>query len=157
MKVWLCRVGHAETYPNQGKRAVWPTLHSFSRVPARLAALVRVAGRRWRIEESFQQPKQLAGLDQHQVRRGDSYQRWVTLVMWAYALLVTVTLAARSRERPPPGIARLSVNEVRRLLAPNPPPRPATFALAWSHWRRKHQHRAQQAHYRRRSGGELWL
>jgi hypothetical protein len=46
----------------------------------------------------------------------------------------------------------LSVCEIRRLLwrllwklAPLP-----AFVLAWSHWRRQHQFRAKQAHYRRR-------
>jgi hypothetical protein len=33
-----------------------------------LAALVRVAGSRWRVEETFQSGKGLAGLDEHQVR-----------------------------------------------------------------------------------------
>jgi SRSO17 transposase len=129
----------------------------FSPAKARLGALVRVAGRRWRVEESFQQSKELAGLDQHQVRRWDSYHRWVTLVMWAYALLVTVTLAARAREPDRPGMVRLSVNEVRRLLTADLPRRTRAFALAWSTWRRKHQHRARLAHYRRRSGDEVWL
>ncbi len=36
--------------------------------PTSLAELVRVAGRRWRIEESFRSAKSLVGLDQHQVR-----------------------------------------------------------------------------------------
>ena len=37
--------------------------------PVPLAILVRVAGRRWTIEERFQTAKGLVGLDQHQVRR----------------------------------------------------------------------------------------
>jgi hypothetical protein len=37
-----------------------------------LAPLVRVAGRRWAIEERLQTSKGLVGLDQHQVRRGRS-------------------------------------------------------------------------------------
>jgi hypothetical protein len=40
-----------------------------------LRALVRVAGRRWTVEESFQAGKGLAGLDEHQVRRWTSWQR----------------------------------------------------------------------------------
>ncbi|MDR0625715.1 MAG: hypothetical protein LBG11_00410 [Bifidobacteriaceae bacterium] len=60
--------------------------------------LVRVAGRRWRVEESFQQSKELTGLDQHQVRGWVSGQRWVTLVMLVHALLVTVAIVARARE-----------------------------------------------------------
>ena len=40
----------------------------YSPTPAPLHQLVRVAGRRWRVEESFQTSKGLTGLDQHQVR-----------------------------------------------------------------------------------------
>ena len=141
-------------HPARGEMAVYLC---FCPTKARLGALVRVAGRRWRVEESFQQSKELAGLDQHQVRRWDSYQRWLVLVMWAYALLVTVAIAARAREPDHPGMVRLSVNEVRRLLTANPPRRPWAFTLAWSTWRRKHQHQALIAHYRRRSGDEMWL
>jgi SRSO17 transposase len=53
--------------------------------PVPLATLVRIAGRRWTIEESFQASKGLTGLDQHQVRRWVSWQRWTVLAMLAYA------------------------------------------------------------------------
>ena len=56
--------------------------------PVPLAALVRVAGRRWTIEERFQTAKGLVGLDQHQVRRWRSWYRWTTLAMLAHAFLV---------------------------------------------------------------------
>jgi SRSO17 transposase len=52
-----------------------------------LRELVRVAGRRWTIEESFQTGKGLAGLDEHQVRRWTSWRRWALLAMLAHALL----------------------------------------------------------------------
>lgn len=38
--------------------------------PVPLAALIRVAGRRWAVEECFQSGKKLTGLDQHQVQAG---------------------------------------------------------------------------------------
>jgi SRSO17 transposase len=41
-----------------------------------LRELVRVAGRRWTIEECFQTGEGLAGLDEHQVRRWTSWRRW---------------------------------------------------------------------------------
>ena len=44
-------------------------LRCYSPRPVPLRTLVAVAGQRWRIEESFQAAKGLAGLDQHQVRR----------------------------------------------------------------------------------------
>ncbi|MCX5315876.1 hypothetical protein [Streptomyces sp. NBC_00154] len=41
----------------------------WSLAPVALATVVRVAGSRWRVEETFQDGKGLAGLDEHQVRR----------------------------------------------------------------------------------------
>jgi SRSO17 transposase len=55
-----------------------------------LRELVRVAGRRWTIEESFQTGKGLTGLDEHQVRRWTSWRRWTLLAMLAHALLVVI-------------------------------------------------------------------
>jgi SRSO17 transposase len=46
-----------------------------------LPELVRVAGTRWRIEESFQATKTLTGLDEHQVRRWTSWRRWTLIAM----------------------------------------------------------------------------
>ena len=57
----------------------------YSPTPATLADYVRVAGWRWKVEESFQTGKELAGLDEHQVRRWTSWHRWVTLAMLAHA------------------------------------------------------------------------
>jgi len=37
------------------------------------------------VEESFQAGKGLAGLDEHQVRRWVSWQRWTLLAMTAHA------------------------------------------------------------------------
>jgi SRSO17 transposase len=62
--------------------------------PTPLAILVKVAGRRWTVEESFQAGKGLCGLDQHQVRRWRSWYRWVTLAMLAYAFLVVAVPVA---------------------------------------------------------------
>jgi SRSO17 transposase len=69
-----------------------------------LRELVRVAGARWAIEESFQTAKGEVGLDQYQVRRWDGWYRHITLAMLAHAFL-TVTRAAagtkRGRRNPP--------------------------------------------------------
>ena len=46
--------------------------------PVSLQTLVTVAGMRWRIEECFQGAKELAALDEHQVRTWTSWHRWVT-------------------------------------------------------------------------------
>jgi SRSO17 transposase len=92
----------------------------YSPQPVTLAALVKVAGLRWTIEENFQAGKGLTGLDEHQVRRWISWYRWVTNGI--AHLLATVTAS---------------------------PGRDAGHRLRWSHWRRRHQHRARTCHYQR--------
>ena len=70
-----------------------------------LRELVRAAGARWAIEETFQTAKGQVGLDQYQVRRYDSWYRHITLAMLAHAFLTVTTadaggkrgLAVRSR------------------------------------------------------------
>jgi SRSO17 transposase len=55
-----------------------------------LAELVRVAGARWAIEETFQTAKGETGLDHYQVRQWTGWYRHITLAMLAHAFL-TVT------------------------------------------------------------------
>jgi SRSO17 transposase len=52
-----------------------------------LGSLVRVAGRRWRVEEAFEQAKGEVGLDHYQVRQYPAWYRHVTLAMVALAFL----------------------------------------------------------------------
>jgi SRSO17 transposase len=124
--------------------------YSPHRLPLR--DLVRVAGQRWRIEESFQAVKGLTGLDQHQLRRWTSWHRWTTLAMLAHAFLAVATAIERHAHPAPTGLIELTVNEFRRLfdallLGGYPA---LTTLLSWSDWRRRHQHRARECHYRRR-------
>jgi SRSO17 transposase len=73
--------------------------HGPERTPLR--ELVRVAGARWAIEETFQTSKGQVGLDQYQVRRYDSWYRHITLAMLAHAFLtITTANAGRKRGRP---------------------------------------------------------
>ena len=58
-----------------------------------LAELVRVAGTRWAIEESFESAKGEVGLDHYEVRRWPGWFRHITLALLAHAYL-TVTRAA---------------------------------------------------------------
>ena len=81
-----------------------------------MRTLVAVAGQRWRIEESFQAAKGLAGLDQHQVRRWNSWHRWTTLAMLAHAFLAVATAIERDTAPTPTGLITLTVNEFRRLF-----------------------------------------
>ena len=57
-----------------------------------LVGLVRVAGIRWAIEESFQTAKGEVGLDHYEVRRWPGWYRHITLALLAHAFL-TVTRA----------------------------------------------------------------
>ena len=127
-------------------------LRCYSPHPVPLNVLVRVAGQRWRIEESFQAAKGLTGLDQHQVRRWTSWHRWTTLAMLAHAFLAVATATERDPLPATTGLISLTVNEFRRLfdallLAAR---HTITTLLRWSAWRRRHQHRARESHYRRR-------
>ena len=123
-----------------------------------LRELVRVAGRRWTVEESFQAGKGLAGLDEHQVRRWTSWRRWTLLAMVAHALLAVI--AAREHiERPAPdGLIALTCNEIRRLFVTFVivPGRALACPMAWSLWRRRHQHRARTSHYQRQEDARAW-
>jgi SRSO17 transposase len=120
--------------------------------PVTLAELVAVAGKRWRIEENFQTAKGHVGLDQHQVRTWSSWHRWVTLSMAAHALLTIVAANTRDTDTThTSGLIPITLAEIRRLIqATRQRLQPLTHTLTWSHWRRRHQHRAQQAHYRHR-------
>ena len=73
--------------------------HGPERTPLR--ELVRVAGARWAIEETFQTAKGQVGLDQYQVRRYDSWYRHITLAMLAHAFLTVTTADAGAKKGQP--------------------------------------------------------
>jgi SRSO17 transposase len=118
-----------------------------------LAALVKVAGSRWAIEENFQASKGLAGLDEHQVRTWTSWYRWVTLAMLACAFLTLTAATEHTRQPAPPGQIPLTRPEIARLFTAltTQPHRDPRHLLAWSQWRRRHQHRAKTSHYQRQA------
>ncbi|MFC0437855.1 transposase [Kutzneria buriramensis] len=103
------------------------------RVP--LATLVRVAGRQWTVEESFQTSKGQTGLDEHQCRTWRSWYRWTTLVLLAHAFLAIVRVTARASPAPS-GLIPLTLNEIRHLcnaLVVTPAANIAHI-LHWSYW-----------------------
>jgi SRSO17 transposase len=55
-----------------------------------LGELVRVAGARWAIEETFQTAKGQTGLDHYQVRQYTGWYRHITLSMLAHAFLTVI-------------------------------------------------------------------
>ncbi len=128
--------------------------HCWAPRPATLAQLVHVAGIRWTVEESFQAAKGQVGLDQHQVRRWDSWHRFTTLALAALAVLAICAADAADHNPTDAGLIKLTVNEIRRLINTLVlrPIRNLTHHLRWSQWRRQHQARARarQAHYTRR-------
>jgi len=66
--------------------------------PRRVAldTLVRVAGRRWAIEQGFETSKQEIGLDEYEVRTYTAWYRFMTLALYAHAFLA----AMRARQTP---------------------------------------------------------
>jgi SRSO17 transposase len=121
--------------------------------PVPLAALVKVAGLRWTIEENFQAGKGLAGLDEHQVRRWTSWYRWATLAMLASAFLTIAAAAEHARAPAPAGHIPLTRNEIASLFTSLiiRPAHDTWHRMRWSAWRRRHQHRAQICHYQRQA------
>ena len=128
--------------------------------PVPLSTLVRVAGTRWKIEESFAGGKELAALDEHQVRGWTSWHRWTVLAMLAHAFLSVLTATqpdtppndGDSVTRPHQTLIPLTRNEIRRLLTGlTSQLKPIAFQLHWSRWRRRHQAIARACHYRRRA------
>ena len=85
--------------------------------PVPLALLVRVAGSRWKVEDGFAAGKELAALDEHQVRSWTSWHRWTILALLACAFL-SVLAAARPDGGQPRNdlLIPLTRNEIRRLF-----------------------------------------
>ena len=97
--------------------------------------------------------KELAGLDEHQVRSWTSWHRWTILALLACAFL-SVLAAGQDGDGqlPDEQLIPLTRNEIRRLFTGLCPqlPEPA-IQLHWSRWRRRHQYTARACHYRRRA------
>ncbi len=69
-----------------------------SHTPVPLAELVRVAGSRWGVEETFQFAKNETGLDHYQVRKYQAWYRHITLSMLAAAFLAVTAHTERVRD-----------------------------------------------------------
>jgi SRSO17 transposase len=80
-----------------------PTELAYYRVFAPEATLleevVRAAGSRWSIEESFERAKGEVGLDQYEVRHWEAWHRHITLALLAHAYLEVTRLTATSAEK----------------------------------------------------------
>jgi len=128
--------------------------------PVPLTALVAVAGIRWKIEESFAGGKELAALDEHQVRGWTSWRRWTVLAMLAHAFLSVLTAAQPAPTTSQPaidpscaGLIPLTRNEIRRMFTGlTSAIETVALQMAWSLWRRHHQAVARASHFKRRAG-----
>jgi SRSO17 transposase len=60
--------------------------------------LIRIAGRRWAIEDCFEAAKGEVGLDEYEVRKWDGWHRHVTLCLMAHAYLAVVRSVAEDEE-----------------------------------------------------------
>jgi len=63
---------------------------AFAAASTPLAAVVRVAGTRWTVEESIQTAKGEVGLDHYEVRSWTGWYRHMTLALWAQAFLAVI-------------------------------------------------------------------
>ncbi len=119
--------------------------------------LVRVAGKRWVIEDCFEAAKGEVGLDECEVRKWDGWYRHATLSLLAHAYLAVLSSAAEQEENGAKGEDLIShsclelipptVAEVRCLvLAMTGPEDEREFRLGWSLWRRAHQAVARRCH-----------
>ncbi|GAC1397144.1 MAG: hypothetical protein NVSMB56_12160 [Pyrinomonadaceae bacterium] len=69
----------------------------FASTATTLEEIVKVAGARWAIEESFETAKGEVGLDQYEVRSWHGWYRHMTLSMLAHAYLTVVRAQATKR------------------------------------------------------------
>ena len=136
--------------------------------PVSMARLIRAAGLRWPVEETFEFGKDRLGLDQSQVRLYTAIARHTVLVMAALAICAVTAALLRDRtntqaplparpDQPPPadpGMIPLTVPEITRLLATPPVSRPPGHAENWSNWRRRHQALSRWYHQRTRLAHE---
>jgi SRSO17 transposase len=79
--------------------------------PVPLSRLITVAGRRWAIEEAFQQAKTHVGLDHYQCRGWRAWHRFSILAMLALAILVATAAAHRDRHPTDNTLVPLSIGE----------------------------------------------
>jgi SRSO17 transposase len=93
-----------------------------------LALLARVAGRRWAIEQCFEEAKGETGLDQYEVRGWPSWQRHITLSMLAHGFLASRRAAGGKGDPRRPGAGEGDGRDQCPRSAPTLAAHPATAA-----------------------------
>jgi hypothetical protein len=84
--------------------------------PGALALLLQVAGSRWKARDGFAGGKELAALDEHQVRSWTSWHRWTILALLAHAFLSVLASQAAASHPADEQLIPLTRHEIRRLL-----------------------------------------
>jgi hypothetical protein len=127
----------------------------YTTTPAPLAALVRVAGRRWTSRRTSKPARAAPAWTSIRSAPGPP---GIGGPPWSCSAICcwSPPPSSPAPHPGPEGLIRLSLNETRRHLirAILPSQLSAADADAWSAWRRQHQHRAQQAHYQRQAERE---
>jgi hypothetical protein len=95
------------------------------------------------------------------VIRWRSWHRWTAVCLLAYIYLAVTVAVQRQHEAGSDldaGLIPVTIPELLRLLRDTvipPPRRDRAHRLHWSAWRRRHQHRARQAHRRWNAYAEM--
>jgi SRSO17 transposase len=132
--------------------------------PVTLRTLIKVAGRRWPVEEDFQVGKDAFGLDHSQVRTYPALLRHLVLTMAALAVVAITAAHTRTASSLPPtptrpgaappadpGLIPLTVAEAKRLInLYTRTQHNIAHHLRWHIWQRRHQARARWHHHRAR-------
>ena len=86
-------------HPTRTEELAYYLVHAPKETP--LAEVVRAAGSRWAIEDTFKLAKGQAGLDHYETRSWRGWHRHVTLALWALAILAGGAARAKAKGDPP--------------------------------------------------------
>ncbi len=109
---WACvALPEPETYRAGSRAGRWLLMRRSIAQPAEVAyylcygpaqtdvhELIRIAGRRWQVEDGFAQAKGESGLDEYEVRKWDGWCRHITLCLLAHAYLAVVRSVAEDEQ-----------------------------------------------------------
>jgi len=91
-KAWISRLSIRRNVAN-GELAFFTTWAS---VGTTIETLVKIEGRRWAIEDSFEAAKNELGLDHHETRSWHGWRRHLSPVMLAFAMMAAIRVHANA-------------------------------------------------------------
>lgn len=89
----------ARRHPTRPEELAYYLVYSRDGTP--LTDIVRAAGSRWAVEDTFKLAKGQVGLDHYEVRSWQGWHRHITLALWALAILTAETARAKGGSRTP--------------------------------------------------------